>query len=374
MRQQLPAHPSSVRRARHLLRAELKDTAHECLSEAAELVVSELVTNAILHTGEIIELTSSLEPQGLHVEVADRGTHIPIVASYDALASTGRGLLLVSELTDQWGAEGRPDGKTMWFRIGLASPDDSTSGTAMSVTGNHSNGSQAADAVEVVLLNFPALAHGAWHKQAKSMLRDLLLLGIDSDPAGAIESHAAAMDAMAILEEQVGAREATEDLGQLLASTVEPHASLSKVRLVVPRESVPHFTTLDRELRQAWVQAAAGRLLTPPLHREFAFFREWMCEEVRLQAAGQNPRRWIPPELPSPGHLVSVPTEAEAAVNDSDRALVGANGAGSVVAASPAAAELLGYPSAAALVGRRLLDISRAATSRRTSLASAFIS
>lgn len=283
---------------------------------------------------------------------------MPIVASYDALASTGRGLLLVSELTDQWGVEGRPDGKTMWFRIGLASQDDATPGTAMSVTGNgHSEASHRADAVEVVLFNFPALAHGAWHRQAKSMLRDLLLLGIDSDPAGAIEAHAAAMDAMAILEEQIGTREASEDPAELLTSAVEPHASLPQVRLVVPRESVAHFATLDRQLQQAWVQAAAGRLLTPPLHREFAFLRAWVCEQVQTQAAGHPPREWIPPELPSTGHLVSVPTEAEAVVNDSDRAVVGADGAGNVVAASPAAAELLGYGSAAALVGRRLLDI-----------------
>lgn len=277
MRQGLPAHPSSVGRARRLLRSELLGTALEPLTETAELVVSEVVTNAIVHTGTGIELAALLDHTGLRVEVADFGQHLPVMASYDAMASTGRGLHLVAELTDHWGVEARPDGKVFWFHIGLSDRDEDAPVTDMSMSGAGRNGtSQRSGHVEVLLLNMPALIHGAWQQHAKSLLRDLLLRGIEEEASQEIAAHAAAMDALAILEEQVDLPDFSDDPVELLASAVEPHATRARLHLMVPRESVPHFETLDRQLELALSLSQTGHLLTPPTQPEFASFRQWL--------------------------------------------------------------------------------------------------
>lgn len=364
MRLGLPAHPSSVGRARRLVRAHLKGTALEPLSETAELAVSEVVTNAIVHTGADIELATWVEPATLRVEVADSGAHLPQIASYEAIASTGRGLRLVADLVDQWGVQARPGGKVIWFQLGLDARTEENHGAGMSITGAEPPGAVVpGHVVEVLLLDLPALVHGAWQQHAKSLLRDFLLSGLESEADLAaeasqeMETHAAAMDALAILEEQVGTPEASEDPAELLVSAVEPHATWKRQELSVPVESVPHFDVLDHQMEAALAQAHAGRLLTPPTQPEFAAFRRWLCEQVRVQAAGGPPRQWVTPAHPLPAAATSATQWDGSAVNHSSRALIAANDAGLIVAASSAAAALLKYDATDDLVGRRLVEI-----------------
>ncbi len=365
MRQGLPAHPSSVGRARRLVRQHLQGTALEPLADTAELVVSEVVTNAIVHTGDGIEVATSLDDTGLRVEVADSSTHLPVVASYDAMASTGWGLHLVAELTDQWGVETRPDGKVFWFHIGLTvresgrlSPD-----MVMSTTGSDRGPSDPGNDVTVELLNMPAAIHAAWQQHAKSLLRDLLLLGIDVEASQEIEAHAAAMDALAILEEQVGrpedgeqgsGRDFDEDSADSASAARAPRL---KVHVVVPQDSVPHFETLDQQLDTAMSYATAGRLLTAPTQPEFDAFRRWMCEQVRVQAEGRPARPWSTPPIAADASTNPTPYRDLSAVNESSRALVGADRTGMIVAASPAAVDLLKHDSQDDLIGTRLVDL-----------------
>jgi anti-sigma regulatory factor (Ser/Thr protein kinase) len=355
MREELPAHPSSVGRARRLVREHLQGTPLEPLVETAELVVSEVVTNAIVHTGADIELAASLDEDGLRVEVADSSTHLPVVASYDSLAMTGRGLRLVAELTDQWGVETRPDGKIFWFQLGLSvraeGPHDPE------ISGTELNGSavgRRGNDVTVELLNMPALMHEAWQEHAKSLLRDLLLLGIDVAASDELEAHAAAMDALAILEEQVGTKERDPEPDP---RDGVPEPTTVKVHVVVPQDSVPHFETLDKQLDSALSLAHAGRLLAPPSQPEFDAFRRWMCDQVREQAEGEPPRPWATPTGSVDPTSEEAATWDVAAVNAASSALIGANRSGLIIAASPAAVSLLKYESHSALMGRRLAEL-----------------
>ncbi|MFE1406492.1 ATP-binding protein [Streptomyces sp. NPDC058770] len=106
---------SEVRRAlrellRHRWRAEP--------AEAAELLLSELVTNALIHTRHGAVVTASVGPAGLRVEVRDFGplpspSYVP-----DADDGThGRGLILVRSLADAWGIDARAMGKVVWFEL-----------------------------------------------------------------------------------------------------------------------------------------------------------------------------------------------------------------------------------------------------------------
>ncbi|MFF3329649.1 SpoIIE family protein phosphatase [Streptomyces sp. NPDC002888] len=118
--------------ARALLRAALEEwtdlglpgTAYvtERLAEDAMLVVSELVTNAVVHAGTDVELVCGLDETGaVVVEVSD---HHPSRAPRDGAPETpydtpeyGRGLRLVSALSETWGVTFRRGAKTVWARI-----------------------------------------------------------------------------------------------------------------------------------------------------------------------------------------------------------------------------------------------------------------
>jgi anti-sigma regulatory factor (Ser/Thr protein kinase) len=92
--------------------------------EAARLLVSELVTNAVVHSdsrhpgGTVTVLVTEGEG-GLRVEVIDEGSaHTVPVVMDDVLATQGRGLLLVQSLADEWGYFRDSVGTTVWFHLG----------------------------------------------------------------------------------------------------------------------------------------------------------------------------------------------------------------------------------------------------------------
>jgi anti-sigma regulatory factor (Ser/Thr protein kinase) len=89
--------------------------------ESAVLLVSELVTNVLVHTDEDAVLTAMLTgvpgARRLHIEVGDRSDDMPHRRSPGEMASSGRGLLLIEELADAWGVDPRGDGKSIWFEL-----------------------------------------------------------------------------------------------------------------------------------------------------------------------------------------------------------------------------------------------------------------
>lgn len=85
-----------------------------------ELLVSELVTNAVLHARSPARLT--IERQGDHVRVSvgDDSSTQPRLRDYGAEAVTGRGIFLVDQISERWGVEPEvngQDGKRVWFEI-----------------------------------------------------------------------------------------------------------------------------------------------------------------------------------------------------------------------------------------------------------------
>ncbi|WP_237536893.1 ATP-binding protein [Streptomyces sp. SID5785] len=90
-------------------------------SEIAELLTSELVTNALVHTDREAEVTATVRPDGLRVEVRDYVSRRPEPNVPPAEDGThGRGLFLVESLADAWGVSvpgtGAP-GKVVWFEL-----------------------------------------------------------------------------------------------------------------------------------------------------------------------------------------------------------------------------------------------------------------
>ncbi|WAL71227.1 SpoIIE family protein phosphatase [Kitasatospora sp. YST-16] len=107
------------------LRGELRDALRRWgvpeLIDTAELLSSELVTNAIRHTDRDAMFTARLYQEHgrarLRVEVEDESDLWPTRRTPGEQASSGRGLMLVEALADTWGVEPRGTGKRMWFEL-----------------------------------------------------------------------------------------------------------------------------------------------------------------------------------------------------------------------------------------------------------------
>jgi anti-sigma regulatory factor (Ser/Thr protein kinase) len=129
--------PRAAGQARTMLREFLERAGvSEDVVLNAELCVSELVTNAIVHAGGRIELRASLEGE-LVVSVRDHGGPAPDESAPDAAPDSdpdplrvhGRGLLLVEALADRWGSERDAVGTRVWFSLELgAEPADDLTG------------------------------------------------------------------------------------------------------------------------------------------------------------------------------------------------------------------------------------------------------
>ncbi|KOG21582.1 MULTISPECIES: SpoIIE family protein phosphatase [Streptomyces] len=115
---QLPREPRSVGRARELARAQLAAWDLEPLVDTVELLVSELVTNALRYGEGEIRLRL-LRDRTLVCEVWDAGLVQPRRRRARDTDEGGRGLQLVGLLSASWGSRRTPRGKTVWFELDL---------------------------------------------------------------------------------------------------------------------------------------------------------------------------------------------------------------------------------------------------------------
>lgn len=115
----LPPVPQSARQARRHVTSLLESAGLTDVADTAALLVSEVVTNALLHARSDASLSVSVHAGAVRVEVRDTSV-VPVQRrSRSTEAATGRGLLLLDALSERWGTENRHDGKVVWFELAL---------------------------------------------------------------------------------------------------------------------------------------------------------------------------------------------------------------------------------------------------------------
>jgi len=291
--------PSSVGEARRLVRDSLASAGREDLVETAELLVSEVVTNALLHAGTPIDLAVFVTDGGLRVEVGDGSRQFPSHRGYAPTAGTGRGLMLLQQMVDDWGVLPNALGKTVWFQL--------DSGSRMTAPGaTMDQGATAAsnpreETLAVQLLNVPLLLHAAWQEHAEAMLREHLLANLDLDAGDdTIRLHAEATDAIAVLAKCIPRLDIGLDPNGVMEDAIGPHASCPRVDMQVPIRSLQNFRTLDQTLEAAIALADDVVFLTSPAQPEVRSYRRWLCEQVEQQSNGGDPSPWSAADEPSP--------------------------------------------------------------------------
>ncbi|MFF0430868.1 SpoIIE family protein phosphatase [Streptomyces sp. NPDC004327] len=117
--------PEALRSARHMIRAAVRAWGATSRADEIELVADELTTNALMHTdgGAIVTLRMLPGPERrLRVEVEDRSSALPRRREAGDSGVSGRGLLLVERISDEWGVEPRGGGKCVWCEFVTEQP------------------------------------------------------------------------------------------------------------------------------------------------------------------------------------------------------------------------------------------------------------
>ncbi|HEY8980561.1 MAG TPA: ATP-binding SpoIIE family protein phosphatase, partial [Streptomyces sp.] len=113
--------PERIAEARHQLRDLLHDWHSADQLDSAVLLLSELLTNVLVHTDAdallLAEIAGTPGTRRLRVEVTDTTDDLPHKRRPGELASSGRGLVLMDLLADRWGVDPRGEGKSIWFEL-----------------------------------------------------------------------------------------------------------------------------------------------------------------------------------------------------------------------------------------------------------------
>jgi CheY-like chemotaxis protein len=117
----LPAAPQAASEARRLLRDIVAED--DCgIIDNAELLVSELVTNSVVHASSSPTVDIQVTATSVRVEVRDDDPTLPEIHQPDPERTGGRGLFLVDQIASRWGVEPSGDGKVVWFELDRQKP------------------------------------------------------------------------------------------------------------------------------------------------------------------------------------------------------------------------------------------------------------
>src|SRR4051794_15478253 len=129
-----PAELRSAAEARRFAQRPLSEWGSGELVENARLLVSELIVNAVIHAHTGARLCLRLDGSVLRVEVTDGSTAVPRQRPYSPTATTGRGLMILDAVSDQWGVDIGEDAKTVWFELEVTPADAPAEGTSVDIS------------------------------------------------------------------------------------------------------------------------------------------------------------------------------------------------------------------------------------------------
>ena len=117
----LPAQERSPGAARRVISDALTAAGLEVMLDDALLLVTELVTNAVVHAGTDVELSVEIGAGTARIEVLDQGAGaLPVLSGApDGTREGGRGIFLLDALAEEWGTRHFAGGKSIWFRLGV---------------------------------------------------------------------------------------------------------------------------------------------------------------------------------------------------------------------------------------------------------------
>jgi len=285
--------PEALSRARHFVLEVVASMPPEVRDDAA-LVVTELVTSALLHARPPVVLRVRVMGEGVRIEVSDGSRQVPLRVPANMGAMTGRGLGLVSALASSWGSIPTDDGKTVWAELSLepfASADDEVDADADALLAGWADdvGEEESFTVELGAVPTDLLLEAKAH--IDNLVREFTLMR--SGVGGSNEEKLPEQVAELVQTVVHGFADARMQIKQQAVASAATGAAETTLRLALPASAESAAESYLAALDEADRHARAARLLTletPPAHR---VFRHWYIEtliaQLRRAAAGQRP-------------------------------------------------------------------------------------
>ena len=295
---ELSPEPQSVRRARTWVVSELATLGRDDLADAAELGVSELVTNAILHADPPIVVRMGGTPTHPRVEVHDTSPVPPKARSMTdgerLLATVGRGLGIVAMFSTTWGAEVSSTGKVVWFEPAAevtASLDEAGArgevfDLSELVEERLAVAGDPGDRLTVRLLGMPVQVFAHYRIWYEELRRELRLLALNH---GADYPLAQQLSELTLQVEQERRQARGVDRLDAAISAREERVDLE---YQVPPSAPATMGRLFQLLEQVDVFSREQRLLTLEPGPQQLALRAWYLGEFTRQAAGEAPTPW----------------------------------------------------------------------------------
>ncbi len=299
--------PASAPRARGVVRGLLTGTAVEAMVDLAELCVSELVTNAVLHAGTDIKLEIYYDPTSVRLSVSDGSRNLPVLARHSSTASTGRGLAMVAAVADSWGVDDSDGaGKTVWcvlteHDVGAAALDISDVMDAWELSSADVPQQRAAPrdqsltSTVVTLTDYPVDLGLGLQEHYEAVVRECQLLAAPRDDDAVMLPDRLLSLALAL------AQRYTEELSDLARPDPRRLAAQARGRDAVDLtyEVTPELMTRLRSWQQVLDDvdefSRRGDLLAPMISAPLARLRTWALREFVRQSAGAPPTPWPGP-------------------------------------------------------------------------------
>lgn len=286
--------PNVVPEARHFARSVLLHEAPELLSNA-ELVVSELVTNAFLHGEPPITLRLGVLPAQLRLEVEDAGVAMPVPLLREGESMTGRGLSLVNTLCSAWGIDRRPSGgKLVWAELERGRQNQTAAAKAemdvAALLGSWDDVELATSWYTVSLGPVPTELLLSAKAQMDNVVRELTLIEEGELSRGSSVPAELAVLVQTVTQEFAEVRAAVKVQAAAAAARGQPVTNLElNVPVSVAEAGERYLAALDLADRYA----RSGHLLTlapPAVH---GIFRRWyvrtLVDQVRALSKGDTP-------------------------------------------------------------------------------------
>ncbi|HVX68133.1 MAG TPA: ATP-binding protein [Mycobacteriales bacterium] len=279
-----------VRAARRLASATLQSLPEPIASDA-ELVVTELVTNAVLHGTPPIEFRLKGRRDRVRIEVADAGHSVPLKGRGSTDGMTGRGLAVVESLTSAWGVEPTSDGKLVWAELGKPRRATMRRRTKQDLEAMRVDwrGRDPAPRYEVRLGWVPTDLLVSAKAHIDNVVREITFMQAPSDDPDTLPSETIGL--LARVTEDFA--EARNEIKRQALEAARRRDVFTDLTLHLPVAAATAGLRYLAALDEADRQARSARLLTlaaPPSHR---LFREWyvraLVDRLRAASRGESP-------------------------------------------------------------------------------------
>ena len=292
------AQPASVPAARRFVNEALAGWGCETFVEDVELCVSELTTNATLHSGSTyFQIELEQHPGAVRLAVADTGRGSGDVLarqpglsdalledlSADHASATGRGMFLVSALATTWGIDELPLGKRVWAEFGSVPGEplgDDADPAAAQVTRRPERHEPALDPEHWAVVRFRGCPAGllvAHDDNLSEYTRELQLIGDRlSEPSF--------QELAAVLAEYVAEHAANWDPARIIAhEAVRDGRELVDIDVLATREVRSSIRFLRNLIGEVESLSRQGRLMTLPAPEPVQRLRDWLEGEFLAQ-------------------------------------------------------------------------------------------